>query len=215
MRVKPRLAAEAAFDGFYLLAGGVLGLLLLFGSGPERKLFGAAALVLILGDSFHLVPRIGAALTEDRERFAQRLGEGKKVTSITMTVFYLLLWQLALLRYPGAGGGPWTVLVWLTALLRIALCLCPQNRWTQGDGSPRWSLWRNLPFLLLGGMTALIYGRNALPGQALFWMAPAIVLSFAFYLPVVLGSARRPMLGMLMLPKSCVYLWILCMGLRL
>ncbi|HPF18680.1 MAG TPA: hypothetical protein PLY08_03755 [Bacillota bacterium] len=45
------------------------------------------------------------------------------------------------------------------------------------------------------------------------WLA--ILLSFAFYLPVVLWSNRYPKIGMLMLPKTCTYLWMLVMLLAL
>ncbi len=42
-----------------------------------------------------------------------------------------------------------------------------------------------------------------------------IVLSFGCYLPVVLWSNRSPGVGMLMLPKTCAYLWILVMCLSI
>lgn len=43
----------------------------------------------------------------------------------------------------------------------------------------------------------------------------AVLLSFGFYLPVVLWSNRQPKVGMLMLPKTCCYLWLLVMCLSL
>ena len=45
------------------------------------------------------------------------------------------------------------------------------------------------------------------------WLA--ILLSFAFYLPVVLWSNQNPKVGILMLPKTCAYLWMLAMCLSL
>ncbi len=39
----------------------------------------------------------------------------------------------------------------------------------------------------------------------------AVALSFAFYLPVVLFTHIIPMMGMLMLPKTVMYIWIICM----
>ena len=35
---------------------------------------------------------------------------------------------------------------------------------------------------------------------------------FAFYLPVVLWADISPIIGMLMLPKTCMYMWIVVMG---
>lgn len=42
------------------------------------------------------------------------------------------------------------------------------------------------------------------------WLA--ILLSFAFYIPVVLWAEVSPMIGMLMLPKTCMYVWMVVMG---
>jgi len=54
---------------------------------------------------------------------------------------------------------------------------------------------------------------NVLPGFSFGWLA--VLLSFGFYLPVVLWSNRQPKVGMLMLPKTCCYLWLLVMCLSL
>lgn len=57
------------------------------------------------------------------------LGRGKQTTSITMTVFYLLLWYAAknLATIASTVGLDRVVIV--LAVLRILLCLLPQNRW--------------------------------------------------------------------------------------
>ena len=46
------------------------------------------------------------------------------------------------------------------------------------------------------------------------WMWLAIVLSFGFYIPVVLWADVMPMIGMLMIPKTCAYVWAVSMGYR-
>lgn len=42
------------------------------------------------------------------------------------------------------------------------------------------------------------------------WLA--ILLSFAFYIPVVLWSHTMPIVGILMIPKTIAYVWIVFMG---
>ena len=42
------------------------------------------------------------------------------------------------------------------------------------------------------------------------WLA--VSLSFAFYIPVVLWADAVPLMGMLMIPKTCAYVWIVWMG---
>lgn len=39
-----------------------------------------------------------------------------------------------------------------------------------------------------------------------------IVISFVFYLPVVLFADMIPLIGMLMIPKTCAYVWTVMIG---
>lgn len=39
-----------------------------------------------------------------------------------------------------------------------------------------------------------------------------IFLSFAFYAPVVLYSQKYPNIGLLMIPKTCAYVWTVLIG---
>ncbi|MBR2782150.1 MAG: hypothetical protein IKE00_02305 [Oscillospiraceae bacterium] len=84
---------ESTFDILYLLFAIVSGCVMLVrGRGRTEKEMGLAALILGVGDAFHLVPRVlNYFLTGD---FTAALGIGKLVTSITMTVFYLLVYDI-------------------------------------------------------------------------------------------------------------------------
>ena len=46
----------------------------------------------------------------------------------------------------------------------------------------------------------------------LMWLT--IVLSFAFYIPVVLWADINPLIGLLMIPKTCAYVWTVWIGYR-
>lgn len=202
---------EAGFDLLYLLTALLMGCALLYGAHtPVRTLFGVMALLLALGDAFHLAPRIALSLGGDAARLRPALGRGKLIASVGMTVFYVMLWHIGLLLYAPPGARLSTPLLYALALARVVLCLLPQNGWTQADPPANWNLYRNVPFTLMGLAVAalfLVYRRTALP-----WMWLAILLSFAFYLPVALGAGKRPALGMLMLPKTLCYVWIIAMG---
>jgi hypothetical protein len=39
-----------------------------------------------------------------------------------------------------------------------------------------------------------------------------IVLSFGFYIPVVLFADSIPVVGILMIPKTCAYVWTVLIG---
>ncbi len=208
---------EAVFDLLYLTAALCIGLVLvLTGVGnPARLLAGVMALVLACGDAFHLVPRTIAVVKHQEERLRGALGRGKQITSITMTVFYVLLWHVGLMLFHPPNGVRWSCLVYLLAAARILLCLLPQNRWQERYPPVDWAIWRNIPFFLLGGTVCVLFYayRGVVPGLEGAWLA--IAFSFLFYLPVVLWSNRFSAIGMLMLPKTCAYLWLLVMCLSL
>lgn len=208
---------EAIFDLLYLAAALILGLgLLLSASGNSaRVLAGVMALILAGGDACHLAPRIAVIKAGHEELQRRMLGRGKQVTSITMTVFYVLLWQIGILIFSPQNISLWSYTVYLLAAMRILLCLLPQNKWEERYPPVIWGIWRNIPFFMQGAVVAGLYFQhsNVEPGLALMWLA--IAFSFAFYLPVVLWAHRNPKIGMLMLPKSLAYLWMLVMCLSL
>lgn len=80
---------ESAFDALYLVCVLVMGILILRKARGERQfvLFGAMAIVLGLGDAFHLVPCMIALLTDGLQNHVVSLGVGKLITSVTITVF--------------------------------------------------------------------------------------------------------------------------------
>lgn len=198
---------EAAFDSLYLAFALGLGIYMLGSSSSyARTLAGWMAIVLAGGDAFHLVPRIASVWTGDAARFRAALGVGKLVTSITMTAFYAILWHLGMLLNPDVHAL-WTKVFYGLVILRVALCLPAENRWLWEKPPVKWGVIRNLPFLLMGIQVAALFAA----GGGLPLMPLAILLSFLFYIPVVLLSNAHPKIGMLMLPKTLAYAWILVM----
>jgi hypothetical protein len=232
---------ESVFDAAYLVTVITLGIRLIRRSAGDAaggqkagKLFGVMAVVLGCGDAFHLVPRIYALWTDGFETLAAPLGIGKLVTSITMTIFYVLLyrmWQMqyAQRRYAAVNSKSGntvqpvrvlTPIIYVLAAVRIILCLFPQNEWLKTDAPLSWGIYRNIPFVILGFIIVIIFyagaGAARKEGRAdpfrFMWLA--VTLSFAFYIPVVLWADVYPLIGMLMLPKTCAYVWMVVMGYR-
>lgn len=212
MRSVPKII-EVVFDLTYLLFAAILGIVLLIAGGGRivPTLYGAMALTLFAGDACHLIPRVAAHITGDAPRFQTYLGGGKFAASVTMTVFYVLLY-FVWAAYFGRGSLGYLAAVLLLAAIRIALCLFPQNAWRSNRSVWKWSLIRNIPFAALGILTVVLYAMTAERASPFTWMSLAVSLSFAFYLPVALAADRCPKLGMLMLPKTVMYIWILAMG---
>ena len=207
---------ETAFDAVYLISVITIGIMMITkGKGnKEYTLFGIMAVTLGAGDAFHLIPRAFALCTTGLENFTVALGVGKIITSMTMTVFYILLYYVWRLRYQVKDQKGLTLSVYLLSALRIILCLFPQNKWTSADAPLSWGILRNIPFALLGLLVIVLFYRSAKQhhDSSFRWMWLTIVLSFGFYIPVVLWADTIPMIGMLMIPKTCAYVWTVLIG---
>ena len=207
---------ETLFDAVYLTLVITLGVKMIRGCQgvAQFRLFGIMAVVLGAGDSFHLVPRAFALCTTGLENYTAALGLGKWITSVTMTIFYVLLYYVWRQRYRVKGMGGLTALVYLLAGLRVLLCMMPQNQWLSADAPLSWGIYRNIPFALLGLVVILLFYRSARQhgDKAFRWMWLTIVLSFGFYIPVVLWADAVPLVGMLMIPKTCAYVWTVWIG---
>ncbi len=199
---------ESIFDIVYLLFAIVMGVCILYRRRDAvGRLMGCAVLVLGCGDAFHLVPRVLNYFVAGD--FAPWLGIGKLVTSITMTVFYLLLYRLWLRAYGECENRKLSLAVYTLTAIRILLCLLPQNRWLQNESSVLWGILRNIPFVALGCIDVVLYHRtkSVLRPFRPVWLL--ITLSFLFYLPVAVAASLVPMLGMLMLPKTVCYMLLI------
>lgn len=207
---------ETLFDTIYLVSVITIGIIMIVKSNGNRqyRLFGFMAVVLGIGDSFHLVPRVIALCTTGLENFTIALGAGKFITSITMTVFYVLLYYVWRIRYGINGQINTTALVYFLSALRIILCFFPQNQWLSPASSLSWGIYRNIPFALLGLVIIVLFYKSAREhkDKQFKYMWLTIVLSFAFYIPVVLWADTIPMIGMLMIPKTCAYVWTVVIG---
>ena len=207
---------ETLFDAVYLISVITIGVKMILGCKGESqfRLFGWMAVVLGAGDSFHLIPRAVALCTTGLENYTVPLGLGKWITSVTMTVFYVLLYYVWRQRYKVQGQNGLTAAVYALAAVRIALCMMPQNQWLSAEAPLFWGIWRNIPFALLGLVVIVLFYRSAKEKQdkAFRWMWLTIVLSFGFYIPVVLWADAIPMIGMLMIPKTCAYVWTVLIG---
>ena len=207
---------ETLFDAVYLVSVITIGILMIRGSKGNKQfcLFGLMAVVLGAGDSFHLIPRALALCTTGLENYTVPLGLGKWITSVTMTIFYVLLYYVWRQRYQIKGKVILTAAVYALAAARVVLCMMPQNQWLSANAPLSWGIYRNIPFALMGLLIIVLFYRSAKENNdaSFRWMWLTIVLSFGFYIPVVLWADVNPLIGMLMIPKTCAYVWTVLIG---
>ena len=137
---------ETLFDVLYLASVITVGVLMIRGSrgSTQFRLFGWMAVALGAGDSFHLIPRALALCTTGLESYTVPLGLGKWITSVTMTVFYVLLYYVWRQRYQIRGKNWATAAVYALAGVRVALCMMPhrsRGAYTAIFPLPCWGYW--------------------------------------------------------------------------
>ena len=202
---------ESLFDVTYLAVVIGLGVRLLLEKVKGAKLFGIMAILLGVGDAFHLLPRIISHLSPlGFAGHTAALSWGQFVTSITMTIFYILYYYFYR-RQSGDKDNKKLSEVHVLAFLRIILVLLPMNAWGTAEGNNMFGIYRNIPFAIMGGLLIYwSYQQRDKAGLKHMWLL--ILLSFVFYIPVVLWSNTFPIVGALMMPKTVAYLMIVVLG---
>ena len=157
---------EAIFDAVYLIFDLVAAILFfIYAKGNTLfVLYGILTLTLCGGDAFHLVPRIIRAVRGTSDKIKRQLGIGLQVSSITMTVFYIILMYIWKLTFP-EFTIPVAIeaIVWISAVVRIVICLFPQNNWCTDEGNMKLSIIRNTVFAVTGIGVIILY---AISGNA-------------------------------------------------
>lgn len=203
-----RIYGEAVFDVCYLITALVIGVYILFKYRNNLgRLMGTATLLLGCGDAFHLVPRVLRYFVQGD--FTAALGVGKLVTSITMTIFYILMFYIYKNKYKVENTKKIEYSIWILAIIRIILCMLPQNNWITNDGSLMMGIIRNIPFTIIGIIIIVIYYKKRAEYKEFKYVWLNVLLSFVFYLIVVLGTEAVPALGAFMIPKTVFYILII------
>ena len=148
--------------------------------------------------AFHLVPRIKRALYGTNDKIKRQLGIGLQVSSITMTVFYIILLFIWKLTFPTLQAPLWVeAMIWISAIIRIVVCFLPQNNWTSEEGNRKLSVIRNAVFAVTGIGVILLYAISGnMYDLHMNRMVAAIIISFGCYIPVTLWSKTKPKIGL-------------------
>jgi hypothetical protein len=169
--------------------------------------------LLAVGDTAHVGLRVAAYARGEDRAFVTWLGQrlsllglGELLTAITVTFFYVLALDAWRLRF-GKKFGRLGDLLLGAAGGRLALLTLPLNQWQEAEPAQPWSIYRNVPLLAQGlGLAYLILRDARAAGDRTFrWMGQMILISYAFYTPVILFARRVPQLGLLMIPKTLAY----------
>jgi hypothetical protein len=210
------IAFEISFNVLYLAVIWVLvGLMFrrMGQVGHKQKrlasLFGWAFLLLAVGDTGHVGFRVLAYAQGGVEQNSLLVGLGALATAVTVTFFYVLMLYIWKARY-NASFGWFEYLLLASVPIRLLVMAFPQNEWGNTTAPEFWGPFRNAFLIFLGlGVLYLILRDAIKANDRLFrWVAYCIFFSYLFYTPVILWVRDYPMLGLLMIPKTVMYVLI-------
>jgi hypothetical protein len=172
--------------------------------------------LLALGDTGHVGFRVLAYALGGLEASLRLggleiglVGLGALSTAITVTFYYVLILFIWQERYQKPFGWFGWLLI-ASAAIRLVVMALPGNQWNSVVPPQPISLVRNLFLTFSGlGVAALIL-RDATRGgdRAFTWVGICILVSYGFYIPVILFVQVVPVIGMLMIPKTLAYVAI-------
>ncbi|WBW96791.1 hypothetical protein [Oceanirhabdus sp. W0125-5] len=163
--------------------------------------------LLAIGDTGHVGFRVVAYFKDGLAESAALLGYGKYATAITVTFFYVLLLIIWKVRF-NEKYNCFTHILFASGIVRLVVVLLPGNEWTSAVAPFDWAIYRNIPLLILGlGVAGLFLNSARKEKDNTFkWIGIMILISYGFYIPVILFAHINPTVGMLMIPKTVAYL---------
>lgn len=211
-----RLYVEVGFNILYLVVVWLMTFVMsarLNSVAEENRraaiLFRWAFVLLAAGDTGHVGFRVAAYALGGLEKNAILVGLGALATAVTVTFFYVMLLYIWKEHFHKNFG--WFEYALLGSVpVRLLVMAFPQNNWGSVVPPVFWGLFRNLFLIILGIGVLYLFLRDSLQtGDKLFrWMGYCILFSYLFYTPVILFARDIPAIGMLMIPKTIMYVAI-------
>lgn len=176
---------------------------------PVANRFRWAFLLLALGDTGHVGFRVVAYALGGLEANPLWVGLGALATAITVTFFYVLMLDIWRVRFDKKYGW-FEYLLIASVPVRFIVMALPGNDWGSTVPPEFWGPFRNIFLIILGvGVLFLLLRDSIRDNDRLFRsVAYCIFFSYLFYTPVIFWVRDYPMLGMLMIPKTVMYIAI-------
>jgi magnesium-transporting ATPase (P-type) len=177
----------------------------------ERKSTALHVLVgfgcLLIGDIGHVGARLIVFFSENLEENTAILGIGALLEMIGLIFLYIFWTETWRLEFSKAKAWIYYILI-IVGICGLVIFTFPQNNWLENTTPYLWLVFRNLPWLIQGiGISLLIVvdaKRNG--NKTMKRIGFCIFFSFFFYMPVIFAGHIVPMLGMLMIPGTIIYM---------
>lgn len=217
--ISARGVAGCAIELGYLLFLLISGCLFLTKGGGTAVsvLFAFLSLLLGIGDSFYLIPRVRGAIEGKSGRIERLMMRGVSVSYYTVTVSHLILLYIWKELFPPVTPFPLFALVlWAASAFRAAAGIFTAGNMEERRYDRRWILYRIVPLVLTGIFLIILFMLP--PGNAGggYWkMSLAILVSTGCSIPLEIWYGDVPGIGFFMIPRAVSYVAMMIMGLLL
>lgn len=214
--VDPQVMMEMTFSVIYLIYICVIVILMLknLKNVNQNEILTAkrillAFLALFIGDLGHVGARLIDFFSVEVEMNYVILGIGSLFEMVGLIFLFILFTDAWRVQFNHTNNLLFKVLIGI-GIVGLIIFIFPQNQWTAQSSPYEWVVIRNIPWLIQGvALSILIYrDAKAVDDKQLVRIGIYIFISYFFYMPVVFFGELAPMLGMLMIIGTIVFmLW--------
>ncbi len=176
---------------------------------PTAKRILLAFLALLIGDLGHVGARLIDFISVEVETNYFILGIGSLFEMVGLIFLFMLFTDAWRVHFDRPKNLLFKVLIGI-GIVGLIIFVFPQNQWTAQSSPYEWVVIRNIPWLIQGvALSILIYrDAKAVDDKKLVRIGIYIFISYFFYMPVIFFGELVPMLGMLMIIGTIVFmLW--------
>jgi len=212
----PQVMMEMTFSVIYLVYICVIVILMLknMKNVNQKEILTAkrillAFLALFIGDLGHVGARLIDFLSVEVETNYVILGIGSLFEMVGLIFLFMLFTDAWRVHFNHPKNLLFKVLIGI-GIIGLIIFVFPQNQWTAESSPYEWVLIRNISWLIQGVALSILIYRDAkeVEDKQLVRIGIYIFTSYFFYMPVIFFGELAPMLGMLMIIGTIVFmLW--------
>ena len=216
MALDPQVMMEITFNVIYLIYICVIVILMSknMKNVDQKEIKTArrirlAFIALFIGDLGHVGARLIAFFSGEVEFNYAILGIGTLFEMVGLTFLFLLFTDAWRVQFNLPKNLVFKVLVGI-GIVGLIIFAFPQNQWTAQSAPYEWLVIRNIPWLIQGVVLSILIYRDAkaVDDKKIVKIGIYIFVSYFFYMPVIFFGEIAPMLGMLMIIGTIIYmLW--------
>ena len=166
-----------------------------------------AFIALFIGDLGHVGARLIVFFSGEGEMNYAILGIGSLLEAVGLIFLFMFFTDAWRVQFNHPRNLMFKVLIAI-GIVGLIIFVFPQNQWTAQSAPYELLVIRNIPWLIQGIVLSILIFRDAkaVNDKQLVRIGIYIFISYFFYMPVIFFGEIAPMLGMLMIIGTVVYM---------